>query len=161
VASGLPTDAFLYLGYLPRKRGERQRLLREIAELPYTLIFLETPHRLLAALEDLGAVLGDRQMAVARELTKLHEEVFRGKINEARDYFSVKAPRGEFTLVLAGSPSGSEAWSEARVQGAIARALESGAAPGEIARQISAESGWSRRELYDLVMERKKERENQ
>src|SRR5512140_1776589 len=76
-ASGLPTDAFLYLGYLPRKSAERRELLTGVAALPYTLIFLETPHRLLEALDDLLAALGDRPMAAARELTKLHEQVYR------------------------------------------------------------------------------------
>ena len=70
VASGLPTDAFLYLGYLPRKAGERERLLSKVSSLPYTLIFLEAPHRMLEALESLQSVLGDRQIAVGRELTK-------------------------------------------------------------------------------------------
>jgi 16S rRNA C1402 (ribose-2'-O) methylase RsmI len=84
----LPTDAFLYLGYLPRKPGERRRLLLGIAELPYTLIFLETPHRLLAAFQDLVEILGDRDVAVARELTKLHEEIFRGTLRAAKQYFS-------------------------------------------------------------------------
>ncbi|MDP3185597.1 MAG: 16S rRNA (cytidine(1402)-2'-O)-methyltransferase, partial [Anaerolineales bacterium] len=76
VASGLPTDAFLYLGYLARKSSARQARLGQVRNLPYTLIFLETPHRLLAALADLEAILGDRQIAIARELTKLHEEIW-------------------------------------------------------------------------------------
>lgn len=157
VASGLPTHAFLYLGYLPRKQGDRRRLLQEVAELPYTLVFLETPQRLLAALKDLETILGDRHMAVARELTKLHEEIFRGRISAAREHFSGKPPRGEFTLVLAGCPPESERWSEDRVREAIAHSLERGGAPGEIARGIAAESGWARRELYGLVVELKAE----
>ncbi len=103
VASGLPTGAFLFLGYLPRKTSERRRLLEEIAGLPYTLVFLETPHRLLRALDDLSAMLGARQIAIARELTKLHEEIFRGDVASARQHFEEQEPRGEFTLVVAGS----------------------------------------------------------
>ena len=80
VASGLPTDSFLYLGYLPRKSSERQSLLSSVCDLPYTLIFLEAPHRLLASLEDLQVILGDRKIALGRELTKLHEEIFRGSL---------------------------------------------------------------------------------
>src|SRR5574341_588280 len=92
VASGLPTDTFLYLGYLPRKASERRRFAGRIANSTYTLIFFETPHRLLDSLADLEAALGDRQVAIARELTKLHEEIFRGTISTAREYF--KEPRG-------------------------------------------------------------------
>lgn len=157
VASGLPTDAFLYLGYLPRKRGDRQRLLQEIADLPYTLVLLETPHRLISSLDDLEAVLSDRKVAVARELTKLHEEIFRGTLSEAKRYFSTKGPRGEFTLVLAGHPAKIEQWSAERVRKEIVRALNKGGAPGEVARQIAAISGWSRRDVYDLVISMKGE----
>jgi 16S rRNA (cytidine1402-2'-O)-methyltransferase len=82
-ASGLPTDSFLFLGYLPRKSTERRALMGQISNLPYTLILLESPHRLLAALKDLAFCLDDRQIAIARELTKLHEQIWRGKISEA------------------------------------------------------------------------------
>ena len=84
VASGLPTDAFLYLGYIPRKSSERIQFLNQVSSQPYTLIFLETPHRLLAALKDMQKSFGERKIAIARELTKLHEEIFRGSISEAR-----------------------------------------------------------------------------
>jgi 16S rRNA (cytidine1402-2'-O)-methyltransferase len=157
VASGLPTDAFLYLGYLPRKQGERRRLLQKIAELPYTLVFLETPHRLLSAFQDLVEILGNRQIAVARELTKLHEEIFRGTLQEAQQYFSDKAPRGEFTLVLAGHTANSRQWAADIVRKAAAQALLNGGTPGEVARQIAAQSGWTRREVYDLVISLKGE----
>src|SRR5690606_13649607 len=83
VISGLPTDSFTYLGYLPRRASDRRKRLEEVASLQHTLIFLETPHRIREALKDLLAVLGDRPAAVARELTTLHEEVFRGTLHEA------------------------------------------------------------------------------
>ena len=76
--SGIPSDTFLYLGYLPRKTIGRRRLLEEIAEVPHTLIFLETPNRLQSALKDMEIILGDRTIAIAREMTKIHEEIFRG-----------------------------------------------------------------------------------
>jgi 16S rRNA (cytidine1402-2'-O)-methyltransferase len=104
VASGLPTDAFLFLGYLPRKPAERRTLLEQVAGYPFTLIFLEAPHRLVEALADLQSALGDREIAAARELTKVHEEIWRGNLTEARQYFDGKTPRGEFTLVVAGNP---------------------------------------------------------
>ncbi|MEJ2758898.1 MAG: 16S rRNA (cytidine(1402)-2'-O)-methyltransferase, partial [Anaerolineales bacterium] len=87
VVSGLPTDHFLYLGYLPRKQGERKRSIEEVKSLPYTLIFFETPHRLDDSLKDLEALLGDRQVAVAGELTKMFEDVYRGTLSSARTHF--------------------------------------------------------------------------
>ena len=102
IASGLATDAFLFLGYLPRKSSERKAGLAKVAALPYTLIFLEAPHRLVDALHDLADAIGDRQIAVARELTKVHEEIWRGTVREALQHFS--APRGEFVLVVEGNP---------------------------------------------------------
>ena len=129
VASGLPTDAFLYLGYLPRKSGERRGLLERVMDLPYTLIFLETPHRLVEALQDLQQVLGDRSMAVARELTKLHEEIFRGTVSQSLAHFSQQAPRGEITLVVAGKSAGGR-WSEAEARLALRQRLANGDSPG-------------------------------
>ena len=98
--SGLPVNQFIYLGFLPRKKGERRRLLESIAEEQRTIVTLEAPHRLQAVLSDIEEVLGDRRLAVCRELTKLHEEVFRGTVSQAIVHFS--NPRGEFTLVIEG-----------------------------------------------------------
>jgi 16S rRNA (cytidine1402-2'-O)-methyltransferase len=153
VASGLPTDAFLYLGYLPRKAAERRRLLEEVGSLAYTLIFLETPHRLLASLGDLHKVLGDRDAAIARELTKLHEEFFRGKLSQALAYFNAQPPRGEFTLVIEGHTVPAERWSEDRLRVALIEALSRDAQPSRIAARLAAESGWPRRDVYRLAVE--------
>jgi 16S rRNA (cytidine1402-2'-O)-methyltransferase len=155
VASGLPTDAFLYLGYLPRKAGRRRHLLEEVSEFPYTLIFLETPHRLLAALKDLLDVLGDRQIAVARELTKLHEEIFRGQASEALAHFTAHHPRGEFTLVVAGEARSLERWAEEQLRAALQDRLSSGEASTQIAAELASKSGWPRREIYQLLTELK------
>lgn len=152
VASGLPTDAFLYLGYLPRKTSERRRKIEEVSNFPYTLIMLETPHRLLASLEDLGSILGDRQIAVARELTKLYEEFFRGSLSEARLYFSEKPPRGEFTLVLAGKTSHVDRWSEERLQQVVIALLDQGVPPSRISSQLAKQSGWRRKDIYQIVV---------
>jgi 16S rRNA (cytidine1402-2'-O)-methyltransferase len=152
-ASGLPTDTFLYLGYLPRRSAERRKVFKQVASLPYTLIFLETPHRLLDSLEDLEAVLGDRQVALARELTKFHEEVWRGKSSEARRYF--EAPRGEFVLVVAGKvKSEVEKWSEKRLLTAIRRGIKAGESPSALAAKLAIESGWARRDIYKLTTRR-------
>lgn len=154
IASGLPADAFLYLGYLPRKAARRRQALQSVAGLPYTLIFLETPHRLLDALRDVLNVLGDRPLAAARELTKLYEEIFRGTVSQAVARFESAAPRGEFTLVIAGA-SAEERWPEERLLAAVEAALREGDALSAAARRLAESSGWPRRAVYRLLMERK------
>ena len=106
VGSGLPMHAFHFIGFLPRKSGERRRALAAVAEQEATVVAFESPHRLLASLADAEAVLGDRPMAVARELTKKFEEFVRGSISEVREQFARRTPRGEFTLVFAGRARG-------------------------------------------------------
>lgn len=161
VVSGLPTDAFLYLGYLPRRAAERRQRLSEAAGHPYTLIFLETPHRLREALDDIHAVLGNRAIAVARELTKLHEEVFRGTLEQARAHFSANEPRGEFTLVVAGkTPDAEGVWSEQKLVQALLDGLRAGKPQSQLAGQISGQSGWQRREVYRKIVEIKQAGEN-
>jgi 16S rRNA (cytidine1402-2'-O)-methyltransferase len=151
-ASGLPTDSFLYLGYLPRRSKERMDLAAQIENLPYTLIFLEAPHRLLAALIDLHVCLGDRQIAIARELTKLHEQIWRGSISAAVDYFTSNEPRGEFTLVVAGrKKEAAKKWTEDKVMTAIKFGLKLGESPSVLAKRVAQESGWERREVYHLI----------
>ncbi|NLG74297.1 MAG: 16S rRNA (cytidine(1402)-2'-O)-methyltransferase [Chloroflexi bacterium] len=153
VASGLPTDSFLYLGYLPRKSAERRRELAKVKDLPYTLIFLEAPHRLLASLEDLCHVLGDRACALARELTKVHEEIFRGSLSEAREYFQANPPRGEFTLVVAGSERSLQTWTEEELRQAALQDLASGLSPSQTANRLAGEANWPKRKVYKLVMD--------
>jgi 16S rRNA (cytidine1402-2'-O)-methyltransferase len=153
VASGLPTDTFLYLGYLPRKTTERRKQLEEVADMPYTLIFLETPHRLLAALQDMLAVLGNREAALARELTKLHEQIFRGNLQKALEYFQEHKPRGEFTLVVAGRGNQVTLWTEEQVRAALQEEVAGGKSPSRAASQIAARSGWARRKVYQLLTE--------
>ena len=96
--SGLPAQGSLFLGFLPRRKGERQRLLESIKSFPDTIVAFEAPHRVLKSLNDVLEVLGDRPIAVCRELTKVHEEVFRGTVSLAISHFSL--PRGEFTLII-------------------------------------------------------------
>jgi len=100
VVSGLPTDQFIYLGFLPRRKGQRQRLLNSIVDERRTIVAFETPHRLREALSDIEEILGNRRLSVCRELTKIHEEIFRGRVSQAREYFA--EPRGEFSLVIEG-----------------------------------------------------------
>ena len=148
--SGLPTDAFLYLGFLPRKSSERHQFLSQVADLPYTLIFFEAPHRLLDSLDDILAVLGDRSIAVARELTKLHEEVFRGKVSAARTYFT--EPRGEFVLIVEGmKETESGKWAEEKLMAAIKNDRKIGKSAKDIASELAPISGWNKRDIYALV----------
>lgn len=100
VASGLPCHKFLYLGYLPLKKG-RKKLIASLKEIPYTVVFYEAPHRLMRTLEELKEMLGaERRVAICREMTKMFEEVFRGTLAQARAHFELKKPRGEFTIVI-------------------------------------------------------------
>lgn len=100
--SGLPVHRFAFEGFLPHKEGKRRKRLEELKDEERTLIFYESPHRLLKTLRDMLDILGDREIAVARELTKVHEEVFRGRINEAIEKFSSSPVKGEITLVVEG-----------------------------------------------------------
>ena len=100
-ASGLPTDSFHFSGFLPYKKGRRRRLLEQLKSLASTLVFYETPHRILETLEDVAEVLGPRQVVLAREITKLHEEFLRGTAAELRDALRTRPSiKGEFTLMI-------------------------------------------------------------
>lgn len=150
-ASGLPTDSFLYLGYLPRKASERRELVAQISNLHHSLIFLEAPHRLQEALGDLEACLGDRPVAIARELTKVHEEIWRGSLSASRAHFSQNEPRGEFTLIVGGQNAVDKTvWNEAQLKDAIQLGLDSGESPSGLASRLASASGWPRREIYKL-----------
>jgi 16S rRNA (cytidine1402-2'-O)-methyltransferase len=108
VASGLPSERFAYVGFLPRRSAERRALLAEMADLALTLVCFEAPHRLLDALTDIHEVLGDRRIVVANDLTKRYEELRRGPVAELVSHFSAQRPRGEFTLVIEGRGPGGE-----------------------------------------------------
>lgn len=102
VASGLPSDRFAFVGFLPRRSAERRTILADLAELTLTLICFEAPHRLVDALTDMREILGDRQIVAVNDLTKRYEELRRGTIGELLSHFSATRPRGEYTLVVAG-----------------------------------------------------------
>jgi len=155
--SGLPTRQFTYVGFLPRRRGERRRLLSSLAEQPRTIVALESPHRLLASLVDLLATLGDRRIAVCRELTKLHEEVFRGPISEALAHF--QEPRGEFTLVIegAGDSSAGAPPDEAAVRRELRRLRQQGLGARQAVDEVALRFGLPRRQTYRLWLQTKDE----
>ena len=150
--SGLPTDSFLYLGYLPHKGSERRKAVGQVSNLPYTLIFLESPHRIADSLEDLLFTLGDRRICVAREMTKLYEEYWRGSISGALEYFKSKDPRGEFTLVVEGKgKEESGKWEESELMDAIRKELQTGRSAKEISADLAGQSGWNKKDVYALV----------
>ncbi len=153
-ASGMPADAFLFLGFLPRRRKERRERLARASTFQETLVAFEAPHRLKNLLEDLLQTLGDRHIAVCRELTKLHEEVWRGPVSEAMEHF--EAPRGEFVLVIAGAEAleeGDRADSPdiARQQLSVLR--QSGSRARDAVAQVTAATGLPRSEVYRLWVE--------
>ena len=124
VASGLPTDAFIFLGFLPRRPAARRAILANNVSDRRTLIAFESPHRLRDTLRDIATELGNRKIAIARELTKLHEEIFRGNVQEAREHFSLSEARGEITLVIAGAASDEiETWTETQVRAALTESI--------------------------------------
>jgi 16S rRNA (cytidine1402-2'-O)-methyltransferase len=145
--SALPTGRFTFLGFLPRTSKIRQELLRSVASDPGTLVIFEAPHRLRDALNDLVLMLGDRRAAICRELTKVHEEVFRGKLSEAVARFV--EPRGEFTLVIEGH---NDTPSLPRMTDTIKDRLKQMRREGVPAREaiasVGKETGLARRELY-------------
>lgn len=155
--SGLPTDSFLYLGYLPHKKNERKKSLEQISEQPYTLIFLESPHRLLDSLADIQDTLGNRRICIAREMTKLYEEYFRGDIAQALAYFKSKEPRGEFTLVIEGKKTEDRRqWTEEEILKVIKKELKKDKPTKEISAELAQASGWNKKEIYNLINKSKK-----
>ena len=146
VISGLPTDKFVYLGFLPHKTNERRRLLESVADEQGTIVVLETPHRLLAALNDILLVLGDRKVAVCRELTKIHEEIYRGTISQAIEHFT--EPRGEFTLVIEGAGEKDKPQLTEDIERQLHELRLSGVKAKEATARMAKETGLSKKELY-------------
>jgi len=146
VVSGLDTGQFIYLGYLPHKAGARRRRLQSVASEYATLVVFETPHRLLAAFNDILQILGDRRIAVCRELTKVHEEVFKGRISQAIDHFA--EPRGEFALVIEGKKEQEKPQLTEAVEKQLRQMRRAGMGAKEAVAQVAGETGLSRRELY-------------
>jgi len=146
VISGLPTDKFIYLGFLPRKSGARRRLLESVANEDGTLVALESPHRLLATLHDILPVLGDRKIAICRELTKVHEEVFRGSVSQATKHFT--EPRGEFTLVVEGKRERNKPQLTPDIERQLRHMRQSGLTAKEAIARVASETGLSKKELY-------------
>ena len=146
--SGLPAATFLFVGFLPRRGPDRRRLLEQNRNQRHTLVAFEAPHRVRETLEDILTLLGDRRLAVCRELTKLHEEVFRGSVSAALAHFS--EPRGEFTLILEGAPEELDDLDEDWAFDQLRRLSDQGVRAREAVAVVAQASGLPRRQVYRL-----------
>ncbi len=157
VGSGLPTDSFIYLGFLPRKQKALLDFLAELAGEPRTLVAYDSPNRLTDTLAAVQQVMGaDRPVCVARELSKMFEEFRRGTVSDVLAHFRQTPPRGEITLVIGGQPPAArEMWDETKVRTALYLRLDAGEPLSRAARAIAGLSGWERRAVYALGAEYK------
>jgi 16S rRNA (cytidine1402-2'-O)-methyltransferase len=153
--SGLPTERFFFGGFLPAKAGERRRMIAAAAQIPATLVFFEAPHRLTASLADLAELLGDRPAAVARELTKLFEEVRRQSLSDLAAYYTDVEAKGEIVLVI-GPPGEATAPTDDALDAALREALEA-ASVKDAAAEIAARFGLRRREVYARALALKRQ----
>ncbi|MDI1287060.1 MAG: 16S rRNA (cytidine(1402)-2'-O)-methyltransferase [Reyranella sp.] len=154
--SGLPTDRFYFGGFLPAKEGDRRRAIGAAAGMPATLVFFEAPHRLAASLVDLADLLGDRAAAVARELTKLFEEVRRAPLPELAAYYAAHPDvKGEIVIVIA--PPGEAGAPDGAVLDGALRTAMAGASIKDAASEVAARFGLKRRDVYARALELKRE----
>jgi 16S rRNA (cytidine1402-2'-O)-methyltransferase len=154
IASGIPTDSIFFGGFLPSKKGERRKRLDEVREIPATLLFYEAPHRLAKSLSDCLDILGDRIAAVAREITKLHEDIARGPLSELTALYSTTTVRGEIVLVIEeASPQEfkKEDASKSALKARIQTLIEQGLDHKTALKQAAKEYGLSKSEAYKLT----------
>lgn len=158
VASGMRTDRFTFIGFLPREKKARQRELGLLKSYPETLLFYEAPHRVKAMLQDLKAVLGDRNVAIARELTKRYEEFARGTVSQALTWIEEEAPRGEWVLVVEGASEADIAanrqqpqWQTWSIEQHVAHWMNSGYDQKEAIKQVAKERGVPKRDVYQVI----------
>jgi 16S rRNA (cytidine1402-2'-O)-methyltransferase len=152
-ASGLPTDRFLFVGFLPARTAARRRALEEVSAEPATIVLYESPLRVVDALADMGEILGDREAFLCREATKIHEEYVRGRLSELRARLSSRdAVRGEIVLVVEGAPERPVASGKDPV--ALYRGLAAeGRTRREAVKEAARRTGLPAREVYRLVQE--------
>ncbi|MDJ0574954.1 MAG: 16S rRNA (cytidine(1402)-2'-O)-methyltransferase [Xenococcaceae cyanobacterium MO_234.B1] len=154
-ASGFVTDRFVFEGFLPTKQSLRQERLESLKNETRTLIFYEAPHRLLTILQDLSIVMGqERPVVLARELTKMHEEFWRGNLGEAIAlYQNTRQPKGEYTLVVAGAITEALITSEAEIKQELMELLQQGMTRSQASRHLAKLTSLSRRQIYQLTLE--------
>ena len=149
--SGLPSNSFMFVGFLPPKSGARRNALGELATIKTTLIFFESPRRLAASLTDMAAILGTRDCSVAREMTKIYEEFMRGDLAQlAAHYAESGAPKGEVVVVI-GPPLAAPEYTEEHLEARLSELLQS-ASVRDASGQLAVETGLARRDLYALAV---------
>jgi 16S rRNA (cytidine1402-2'-O)-methyltransferase len=152
-ASGLATDSFLFGGFLPAKKTQRRKTLEEVKDQTATLVFYETPHRIMEALEDIAEVLGPRRITIARELTKIHEEFLTGPAPELLATLGARPPlKGEITLMIARSDAPLEV--DVPIEAAFDKLIEAGVPRMDAMKQVARERGLSKRAVYQKLNER-------
>lgn len=151
-ASGLPCDRFVFEGFLPAKSQARRAYLEGLKAESRTLIFYEAPHRLRQTLPDLLILGKERQIVLARELTKLHEEIWRGTIDEAVEHYRDREPQGEFTIVIAGAELSHPVLSEDAIKAELQTLLKQGLSRSEASRQLAQQTSLPRRQIYQLAL---------
>lgn len=152
-AAGLPTDRFIFEGFLPTKNKERQQRLSILQTESRTLILYEAPHRLLETLEDLALILGEkRSIVIARELTKLHEQFWRGTVEDAVQYYQDHNPKGELTLVIAGVTETPTVITEDQLKAELKCLFEQGISRSEASRQLAEATSVPRRQIYQIAL---------
>ncbi|WP_413175379.1 16S rRNA (cytidine(1402)-2'-O)-methyltransferase [Anabaena azotica] len=152
-AAGLPTDRFIFDGFLPAKSQQRREYLELLLPESRTLVFYESPHRLRDTLQDLADILGsDRTIVIARELTKLYEEFWRGTIADAIAHYQQKEPQGEYTLLVAGIPPSKPQLTEAELKAELIQIMKQGISRSQASRQLAKDTLISRRQLYQLAL---------
>jgi 16S rRNA (cytidine1402-2'-O)-methyltransferase len=154
-ASGLPTDRFVFEGFLPQKHQERQASLELLSRETRTIVIYEAPHRLLKTLTDLATIVGqEREIVLARELTKIHEEFWRGNIGQAIAlYTQERQPKGEYTLVLRGAVTTKVSMSTAELKIELRELLAQGMTRSQASRHLAQLTSLSRREIYQLDLD--------
>ncbi len=156
VASGLPTDSFLFSGFLPSKSSQRVKALEALVNEKSTLVFYEAPHRLLRTLDDARTVFGDRSAVVARELTKAYEEFLRGTLSELHAVLAARdSVKGEIVFLVAGADNALVPEADIPLPERVQHLIDDGASPMDAVKTAAKERGLSKREAYRLVEEHK------
>jgi 16S rRNA (cytidine1402-2'-O)-methyltransferase len=163
VASGMPADQFLFAGFLPSRANARRAKLEMLSEVPATLVFYEAPHRLAATLKDAVEVLGNRPAVIARELTKLHEEIARGTLTDLLERFSNQSVRGEIVLIIGAEVVDStettkKEASPERLSERVSELEREGASAKDALKKAARELGMKRAEAYRMMVVQKKRR---
>lgn len=154
IASGMPTNIFTFLGFLPKKKSAQQELLQEFVKSRHTLILYESPYRLLETLDTLLETLGDRHVCIARELSKKFESFYRLDLSQVQQNLRDERIAGEIVIVVQGVDKADSIWNEDRVMKALTQETESGASLSQAAKNVAKVSGWKKSAVYELGLQK-------